>query len=702
MKDHIKLPTVLYSLISLLLLLLLSVKAAATEINTGWLTDPRHPPISVRFMLTGEMDLQAKTVEGLLEVKLDGNWKTYWRSPGEGGVAPSLDWSSSENLNNIEWHWPIPSRYKFLGVETIGYKKRVIFPLTLHINNMQNPVWFLGTLAMPSCTNICVLNDYELNLTFQPDQLDISEHALHLYNQGMSQIPKSSNTVKVTGAFWNPATETVIFQITRPKGWKHPDVFVDGSSDELKNYIFSPPDIQIDQDKITASFKVTNWLESVDLDNAPLPLVVTDQNLATTLTATPSTEPVTETKGQSKGLLTIIFIALLGGLVLNIMPCVLPVLGMKLSCVIAAQGLEKRQIRNQFIASAAGILVSFWLLALFLAVLKLSGQALGWGVQFQSPWFIGIMALVTALFAANMMELFEIRLSSNTATWIATRGDSSYSGHFIQGMFATLLATPCSAPFLGTAVAFALGADYLVLFLIFTALAIGMSVPWLLIACYPQLASMLPRPGRWMNTVKNLFGFMMLATSLWLLGLMASFLGNPMTLIIGAILIIVLLWRLWQVKGRRSVVITLAFLCFVTAAGLIYSFTHGRLSTPPAAEISWHPLKTESIERAVQQGKTVFVDITAEWCITCKANKVGVIQREPVHSRLNSDDLVAMQGDWTRPSQYVTDFLQSHGRYGVPFNIVYGPGAPKGIELPVIITSDAVMKAIEQARGSAQ
>ncbi|MFK0573599.1 protein-disulfide reductase DsbD domain-containing protein, partial [Endozoicomonas sp.] len=427
------------SFLSIFLLSFLSLMASASEVSTGWLTDPKHPPLSVRFMLTGQTDPQAKTVEGLLEVQLAGDWKTYWRSPGEGGVAPSLDWSQSENLNQVEWHWPVPGRYDFLGVETLGYKGQVVFPLTLHINDMQEPAWFLGKLTMPSCTNICVLNDYELSLTFQPDQPDLSEQALHLYNQGISQVPRPSTTVELLGAFWNKAEETAIFQITKPQGWINPDVFVDGSSDKLQNFIFHSPDIHVQGNTLTASFKVSNWLEPVDLNNQTLPLVVTDQNLATALGATlstrPDNQPIEDSHG--KGFFTIIAIALLGGLILNIMPCVLPVLGMKLSSVISAKGLGKRQIRGQFLASAAGILVSFWLLALFLAVLKLSGQALGWGIQFQNPYFIGAMVLVTGLFAANMMGLFEIQLSSNSSTWLASKGDNSYAGHFIQGMFAT-------------------------------------------------------------------------------------------------------------------------------------------------------------------------------------------------------------------------------------------------------------------------
>ncbi len=168
------------------------------------------------------------------------------------------------------------------------------------------------------------------------------------------------------------------------------------------------------------------------------------------------------------------------------------------------------------------------------------------------------MVLITGLFAANMFGLFEIRLSSNTNTWLATRGDGSYLGHFVQGMFATLLATPCSAPFLGTAVAFALGADFVTLITIFTALALGMAAPWLIIAAFPSLAKLMPKPGLWMNKLKTLFGFMMLATSLWLLTLMANFFSILLVSIIGCVLAIALLWRLGKVKGRKPVILTLA------------------------------------------------------------------------------------------------------------------------------------------------
>ena len=674
------------------------LSAQATEYSTGWVSNPQHPPVEIRYMLTGQNNPQANTVEALLEVKLDTGWKTYWRSPGEGGVAPSIDWSLSNNLEGVDWHWPMPKRYEFLGVETLGYKEHIIFPMTLHVEDMSKPVFLSGKLTMSSCTSICVLTDYEISLDFTPSDLSASQEAMHLYNQGMSHVPKPSKAITLDQISWDERSRTLSVIATNPQGWKQPDVFIDGTSQQAQDSSFRTPTIRLEGNQFIAQMKVSSWFGSPDLVNQTLNATISDNDIAVELPGVVTDLPITV--GSDSNLLEVIAIALLGGLILNIMPCVLPVLGMKLSSVIAAEKLAQRQIRTQFLASAAGIVFSFWLLAGFLITLKLSGQALGWGVQFQSPYFIGAMVLITGLFAANMFGLFEIRLSSNTNTWLATRGDGSYLGHFVQGMFATLLATPCSAPFLGTAVAFALGADFVTLITIFTALALGMAAPWLIIAAFPSLAKLMPKPGLWMNKLKTLFGFMMLATSLWLLTLMANFFSILLVSIIGCVLAIALLWRLGKVKGRKPVILTLAFLMFGTAGSLILgSVTADQWATPLPADHNWQPLDTKQITQAVSQGKTVFVDVTADWCITCKANKISVLLQDPVYSKLGEENIVLMRGDWTKPSEYVTGYLQSNGRFGVPFNIVYGPSAPQGIPLPVILNSSEVVQAIKTASG---
>ena len=659
-----------------------SIAAATPQYTTGWVQNPQHPPVEVRLMLTGQHDLAKQTVQGLLEVKLDTDWKTYWRSPGEGGVAPSINWDMSSNIAKVDWQWPLPKRHDFLGVETLGYKHDVIFPLSIHIKDMNKPVFLSGKLTMSSCTSICVLTDYELSFDFIPKNLMPSTEAMFLYNKGESQVPKSSPTVTLNTLSYNKKEKKVTVVATNTTGWQQPDVLIDGDTQAAKDTSFLKPTTIIKGNTLYATLPVTSWFGTPKLVGQPLHVTIGDHDLAVEITAKATDTPVS-IPNTTSNLLKIIGLALIGGLILNIMPCVLPVLGMKLSSVISAKGLARRQIRTQFLASAAG---------------KLSGQALGWGIQFQNPWFIGAMIAITVLFGANMLGLFEIRLSSNTNTWLATKGDNSHLGHFIQGMFATLLATPCSAPFLGTAVAFALGANLVTLFAIFTALAIGMAAPWLLIALFPQLATLMPKPGVWMDRVKTLFGLMMLATSVWLLSLMTSFFDTTVVWGLGAVILVIILWLLGRKKGRKTVIITLAVMLLGTGASLFTgSLTANKWATPLPADHHWIPLDTAKIATEVAQGKTVFVDVTAQWCITCKANKMGVILQEPVYSALDNKNIVLMRGDWTKPSDYVTGFLQSHGRFGVPFNIVYGPNAPKGIELPVILSSDSVLNALKKA-----
>ncbi|MFB9932378.1 protein-disulfide reductase DsbD family protein [Photobacterium aphoticum] len=679
--------------------LFISMNAWAKTATTGWLHNPEHPPIQVRFMLTGQTDPAAKTVEGLLEVQLDDDWKTYWRSPGEGGVAPSIDWSLSSNLSSVDWHWPMPKRYEFLGVETLGYKHHINFPMTLHIEDMNKPVFVSGKLVMSSCTNICVLTDYELSLGFKPTDIDNNEEAMHLYNQGMSHVPQTQPSVTVDAAGWNEKTRELTLVATNTLGWQQPDVFVDGESQNVKDASFLKPTVDVVGNTLVAKMAVNSWFGTPKLNGESLNVTISDNGFAVEEPVVATNQPITVPVDTSANLWEIIGFALLGGLILNIMPCVLPVLGMKLSSVIATEGLARKQIRLQFLSSAAGIVTSFWLLAGFLMALKLSGQALGWGIQFQSPYFIGAMVIITVLFAANMLGLFEIRLSSNTNTWLATQGDDSYVGHFVQGMFATLLATPCSAPFLGTAVAFALGADMITLFAIFTALAVGMAAPWLIIALFPRLAQMLPKPGAWMDKVKTLFGFMMLATSIWLLSLMTNFLSTAVVVLIGALMLTILLWRLGKAKGRKPVIFALVMVVLGAGGGLIAgSMTADNWSTPLPQDHAWKPLDVDAIDGYVKAGKTVVVDVTADWCITCKVNKMSVLLQEPVHSQLGGDNIVLMRGDWTKPSDYITGYLRNNGRYGVPFNIVYGPSAPEGIALPVILNNDVVLDALKTAQ----
>lgn len=503
----------------------------------------------------------------------------------------------------------------------------------------------------------------------------------------------------MTEANWDANQSKLQIKLTNSQGWQKPEVLVDGVDEATSDYSFKLEGQHQEGNTLTVNYSVNTWLGNVELDNQSVYVSIKDNNLLAQETAKAKAGVITQTL-PSTSLVNIFLFALLGGLILNIMPCVLPVLGMKLSSIVAAQGVERRQIRTQFVASSLGILTSFWLLAGFILVLKLTGNAIGWGVQFQSPWFLGLMLLVTGLFGANMLGLFEIRLSSGTNTWLASKGDHSLLGHYVQGMFATLLATPCSAPFLGTAVAFALGADVVTLFAIFTALALGMALPWILVAIFPDIALKLPKPGQWMNVVKIVFGIMMLATSAWLLSLMANHLPVFWVILIGLVAFIVIMTRVKRIYGNKALAISGTVSLVLIAGGLVLgSVTANHWATPLPQDLAWEKLSNEAIADHVKNGRVVFVDVTADWCVTCKANKIGVIWQDPVYSLLQSPNVATLKGDWTHPNGSVTDFLRAHGRFGVPFNIVYGPAAPEGIPLPVILTDDVVVKAIEQASG---
>ncbi len=626
----------------------------------------------------------------------------------EGGVAPQLEWVHDANVTALNWHWPAPKRYPVLGVDTLGYKEIIHFPMVISVADFNKETYFEAKLTLASCTTICVLSDYNFMLSFNPSELQPDSEVAFSYAQAMSSVPvvidseqlaeQQSATITDIHSYWDKTTQSLRVQISNQFNWRNPDVFVDTEDPLLAEINFSTPIINISGKQLTASFNASSWAGDVDLSQQPLHFTVVDDDLLVEIINRSSDQVINQTGADS--LTSIFLVALLGGLILNIMPCVLPVLGMKLSTILSLQGIQRGQIRQQFIASSLGILCSFWLLAAFILFLKLSGQALGWGIQFQNPYFIAFMAAITALFAANMFGLFEIRLSVKANTWLATSGDNSLVGHYLQGMFATLLATPCSAPFLGTAVAFALGASTMALFTIFTALGMGMALPWLIIAAFPGLALLLPKPGPWMNRVKLVFALMILATSLWLLSLLAIFIGAMWTISLASLLLLSLFILVIRQYGQRVFFLALLSLLLVSAVG----FTVAHLSDNYWAssnrdELDWQTLDVAVITQQVAQGKTVFVDVTADWCVTCKANKIAVLLQEPVYSALQSENIVLMRGDWTVRSDSVTQYLQSFNRYGVPFNIVYGPAAPEGIALDTILSNKQVLAAIAQAQG---
>ncbi|MGE9551918.1 protein-disulfide reductase DsbD family protein [Erwinia amylovora] len=654
--------------------------------DSGWMTSRQNGHAQVRLRAENS---PGKPVQALLDIRLQDGWKTYWRSPGEGGVAPVIHWQSE--AVTAQWFWPAPRRFDVAGLTMQGYDHRVSLPIELK----DVPAGKLsGTLTLSTCSNVCILTDY-------PFELDLNTPAdgqfTHDFARAMGEIPLSAGLSETLQAGY----QSGMLQITatRASGWNAPQLYLDDHSDAS----FGKPTITVKGDTLQASIPVSDpWGENApDLQGEQVSLVLTDHGLAQQSEleiGAPLAAAV-----QSIALWQAVLMALLGGFILNLMPCVLPVLGMKLGSILQVKQRDRRSVRLQFIASSAGIISSFIALAVLMTVLRLSNHAPGWGIQFQNPWFIGFMVLVTLLFSASLFGLFYFRLPSSLSTRLATHTSSGLAGHFLQGAFATLLATPCSAPFLGTAVAFALAASLPVLWGIFIALGVGMSLPWLLIALFPSLALKLPKPGRWMNGVRLVMASLMLLTALWLLSLLATPLGTALTLMLAGALLLLLWLAAWRIHGKRSAAIYAGSGALLAGGVLLAaSLSSTGLQGPRQDRINWQPLSEQAITDALASNKRVFVDVTADWCISCKANKYNVLLRADVQQALLADDVVALRGDWSRPSTTVTAFLQRRGSVAVPFNQVYGPGNRQGTVLSPLLNHNDVLTVLTTAKGSAE
>ncbi|MGM0481337.1 MAG: protein-disulfide reductase DsbD family protein [Pseudomonadota bacterium] len=693
------LPVWLISLVAALLLY--SVPTLAETPSTGWLSHDDHPPVSVKLALTGHYEAERNLLPALLHVELDKGWKTYWRSPGEGGIPPTFDWSSSAQIEDIEWNWPIPSRYSIQGINTVGYQGSLTFPLMIKLSPGSRQAQITGTLTMSSCTTVCVLTDYPIDLRVDLNTLTVDSDRAFAFNQAMGKVPRPLSDAQIKQALWSDEQQRIQLTLKRDSGWHDPELFLHSNDKALADASFSSPQTQVDGDTLSARINVKHWLELPDLTGSEVTLTISDKNFAGEYQVQLSAGSNTSTFNQAPPLWVIMLLALAGGLILNIMPCVLPVLGLKVKSLLLSGAQQPHVVRKQFFVSSLGIISSFLIIALGLILLRWSGGSVGWGIQFQSPYFIAALMLITWVFALNLMGAFEVKLPSSISTSAANAGDNSYKGHFMQGMLATVLATPCTAPFLGTAVAFALAAESPIILLIFAALGVGMALPWLLIAVFPKTARLLPKPGRWMLWLKPVFAIMMLATTVWLTTLLKNFISNGAFLALAASLSVITLLIIGKVHGRKALFLSLGgFLVLVAAIGTVLMLTADRWVNKLPQDHQWQPLTQQRIDQAVADGQTVFVDVTADWCITCQANKVGVLLQDPVYTALGQEQITRLRGDWTKANKNITQYLKSNNTFGVPFNKVYGPAAPNGIQLPVVLSKEKVLNALENARES--
>ena len=676
----------------------------AYALGTDWQKDDAA---SVRLISAVDGVGQDKTISLGLEVKLAPEWHTYWRSPGAAGLPPQLDWTASltddGNLAAATLLYPAPKRYTAYGLETIGYVDHVVFPIDADLRVPGHALNLNTTVDLLVCSAICVPKTYNFKLTI-PEGAPTESPENPLIKQFRDALPADTEKSGLVLKNIESDGQSLTLEVESRDTLSNPDVFIEDD----KNISFDAPKIKLSNSNHTVQFHIKpadSLGEGQTLAGMPLVITVTGGEHALEQHLKAPSDIITPPSKQASPLplwIAILF-ALIGGFILNLMPCVLPVLSLKILSVVSHGGGKERDVRSSFLVTAAGILFSFLVLAGITITLKEFGMMLGWGVQFQQPIFLVCLIILLTLFAANMWGLYEIPLPR----WLADNmSEAAYhpklAGDFVTGAFATLLATPCTAPFLGTAVGFALASGPRDVLIIFFVLGFGMILPYLAIALFPKLATSLPKPGLWMITLRHVLGYALAATAFWLTWVLSAQITPRFAAFVGLSMAgIVILLSLKKTSVSKKLLKFGLFDFVVVALGITLS---GSLipKAAPTVDALWQPFNETAIAANVEEGKIVFVDVTADWCLTCKANKKFILSQPDLSDRLFHSDIISMQADWTNPDPGISAFLQKYGRYGIPFNAVFGPNAPEGIVLPELLTPSVVTKALDRAAAPAE
>ncbi|MEY4813419.1 MAG: hypothetical protein RLZZ162_492, partial [Verrucomicrobiota bacterium] len=405
----------------------------------------------------------------------------------------------------------------------------------------------------------------------------------------------------------------------------------------------------------------------------------------TFVAAAPPSTPIAQLLGT-------LVLAFLGGLVLNLMPCVFPVLGIKILGFVNQSGQDKKKVVLHGLVFALGVLLSFWSLAAVLAILRAGGQELGWGFQLQEPGFVFILAAVMLVFAMNMSGVFEFGLSA-TAVGADLQMKSGFAGSFFTGVLATAVATPCSAPFLAPALGAALAVPTGESFVIFTAIAVGLSAPYLLLSLFPEAVKILPRPGAWMETFKQFMAFPLYGTVGALVWVLAGQLGDDSLMaILGLVTIALGIWVYgrWTAPGASAGRVRFGY------GGLLVLLLVGAwLGWPAQSKVVWEPWSPEAVTKLRAEKRTIYVDFTARWCATCQTNKKLVFGSADVLKVFADKKIATLRADWTNKDPRITAELAVYNRSAVPFNVIWLPGNDAPVILPELLTPGSVLDVVK-------
>jgi len=623
-----------------------------------------------------------------LEYQMETGWKTYWKSPGDGGFAQTISWENSSNVKNVNILWPTPVEFEILGLTSLGYENNVIFPLEVEKEDELQNTFLNLHVSFLICKDICIPGDARIFLEIPSGEKKLTDKYFNL-EQALSFLPKknfnSSYIKKIyANVFKNNQYSTIQLQFESDKSFFNPKIFLHTpfGLPVVKNSITYSSDNKL----ITADFNFDNDL--ISEEKFPLEVIIKDKNHNFEKILNIQMGEILLNSKFNNTYIYYILISLLAGLILNVMPCVFPILSIKLMSVFSA---DQHNARVSFLTTAFGVISSFVLLGLIFILLQYSKVSIAWGMQFQQPYFLIFITLVIFLFMMNMFGQFEITLPNklNNLSFFGSI-NNAYLKDFLNGFFATLMATPCSAPFVGTAITAAFTETYTTGISIFLFMGIGMSFPYLLIASFPKLINFIPKPGKWMVYIKYFLGLLLLATVIWLSNILLNFF-NYYFLIFSLILFLVLSYRQKIPLIKNTITVTVLLIIFSSSSLKLF-----QQNPTLEHDKDWLNFFEVDINQLVKQDQVVFLDITADWCATCQFNKINVLNSNKIINVLKDNNISLIRADWTKPNERINVFLEKYDRFGIPFNAFFSNNFPNGILLSELLSEKEIVNAINQ------
>ncbi len=605
-------------------------------------------PVKVELLNEEESIQPGRPFWVIVRFEIADHWHTYWKNPGATGAPTSIQWTLPKGFQAGPLQWPMPQRFNVDGLVSYGYEREALF---------------LTQIIPPASLSDLSKAEIEANIRWV---VCSDSHCVPGDADLKIALPVVASAPKVNG------TATALFAKAR--------------NNPIAND--SPDDIAIANEIPRTATDV----ESEDLPLANLP----DQGEA------------------SLGFIWALIFAFIGGMILNLMPCVLPVVSCKILSFVKMAGQNRALTFQHGVAFAGGVLVSFWVLAGALLVLQTYGHAVGWGFQLQEPLFVAILSAVFLVFGLSLFGVFELGMS--VTSWAGQAQSEvvkpeSKTSSFFSGILATAVATPCTGPFLGSAVGFAVTLSAPLAMLIFTSLGLGMAFPYLLLSAYPALLKFMPKPGNWMVTFKELMGFLMLATVLWLVWVFGAQTNSlSIFFLLAAFFFLSLgswIYGKWGTPTQSRTCRFTSYLfsgsCLVLAiAAMLYAVspeianseepTHPAKASEVALVDAWEPFSPERVAELRKKGIPVFIDFTAKWCLICQTNHV-ILSNSKVHDKMREIGVVRMKADWTKRDPVITEALKKYGRNSLPLYVLYsndGSQSPK--ILPQVLTPELVLE----------